>query len=560
MSVAPRRGEGDPSHGHSAGTTSQKRVETLTPMQSASPDRLCDLIRNVPAEAPLFLVPGQPDYTYGTLREESARLAAVLHARGIGRGDTVALCLGNRPEWMVTAFAAWQLGAATLTLNPRFGAKEIGDLIRRTGARVLVLAPGYRNGAVADTVSRVTPEDRASLELVLSADGTSAEGLVPGADTLLLSDLPEAPAVETLAEPDDACLYLATSGTTSLPKIVHHIQERVVRHCRNAAAAIGYGPDSRTILAIPFCGGYGFAVAMTTIVSGIPMVLLDAFDPEEVSRLINELGVTHAMGTNDMLDKLLKVTPGDRPFPGLKMFGHANFTPGLTELPPEAERRGVLMRGFYGLSETLAFVAARPADAPLSERQEGGGTLTTPEARLRVADPDTGAEQPEGAAGEVQILSPNVMVGYLNDPAKTAAAFTEDGYLRTGDLGLRGPGESFTFLTRMNDILRIGGYLVAPEEIEAVIKEDPAVDQCQVVSVTLKQGPRPVAFIVPTEGAAPDHAALTERCKSQLAIYKVPVRIFEIAEIPVVDGPNGLKVRKNELRDLARESLPDEIA
>lgn len=532
----------------------------MTKNDSKIPDRLSDLIQKIPHDAPLFLMPDQPNYTYGQLQQDSARLAAVLHDHGIGRGDTVALCLNNRPEWMVAAFAAWQLGAAILALNPRFGAKEIGDLIRRTGAKALVLASGYRKGAVADTVSRVTETDRASLQLILSADGTPGDALFPGVETLVLSKLPEAPEIGILARPGDACLYLATSGTTSLPKIVHHIQEKVARHCRNAAAAIGFDSKSRTILTIPFCGGYGFAVAMTSIASGIPIVLLDAFDPEEMSQLINDLGVTHAMGTNDMLDKLLKVAPGDCPFPGLKMFGHANFTPGLTELPEEAERRGVLMRGFYGLSETLAFVAARSATAPLAERKEGGGVLTTPGARLRIANPDTGAEQPEGVAGEIQILSPNVMVGYLNDPAKTAAAFTDDGYLRTGDLGQRGPDDSFTFLTRMNDILRIGGYLVAPEEIEAVIKEDTAVDQCQVVSVSLRQGPRPVAFVVPAAGAKPDHTAITTRCKAQLAIYKVPVRIFEIDEVPVADGPNGFKVLKTVLRDMAQKAMADELA
>ncbi|WP_165937651.1 AMP-binding protein [Antarcticimicrobium sediminis] len=527
---------------------------------SASRDRLSNLVEQAPDDAPLFLIPGQPDYTYGQLRSESKRLAAALHARGIGRGDTVALCLGNRPEWMVAAFAAWRLGAAILALNPRFGTKEIGDLIRRTDASALVLDPGYRKGAVADAVRRIPTKDRASLELVLSVEDIPADEVIPGVETLALSTLSDFSTTEIQAQPQDVCLYLATSGTTSQPKIVQHIQNRVAHHCTNAAAAIGFDADSRTILAIPFCGGFGFAVAMTSIASGIPMVLLDTFEPEQVSRLINDLGVTHAMGTNDMLDKLLTVTPGDRPFPGLKMFGHANFTPGLTELPAEAERRAVLIRGFYGLSETLAFVAARRADAPLEERKEGGGTLTTPGAKLRIADPDTGAEQPEGAAGEVQILSPNVMVGYLNDPERTAATFTPDGYLRTGDLGLRGAGESFTFLTRMNDILRIGGYLVAPEEIEAVIKEDLSVDQCQVVSVTLKQGPRPVAFVVPAAGTTPDHASLIATCRAQLAIYKVPVRIFEINEIPVADGPNGLKVRKNVLRDIAQQAMADGLA
>lgn len=529
----------------------------MTPAEQLDAPGLYDLLATVDDEKTLFIRPGLPDYSYGDLKRESARLAQLLHAQGIGRGDSIALSLGNEPQWMVVAFAAWRLGAALLALNPRFGAREIGDLISRTNSKALFLAPGYRGGATADALRRVPAAQRASLQLIISCDDVSAEGLVPGLPALSLNDLPQGTPVDVIARPDDACLYMATSGTTSLPKIVHHRQDRVFRHCRNAAQIIGYEADSRVLLAIPFCGGYGFAVAMTAIAAAIPIVLMDVFEPNEAARLINGLGVTHTMGTNDMLHKLLQVTPGERPFPGLKAFGHANFTPGLDELPEEAERRGVRMRGFYGLSETLAFVAARSLDASLEERAAGGGQLTTPEAKLRIADPETNLEQPFGVAGEIQIKSPNVMVGYLNDRERTDAAFTTDGYFRTGDLGLRDSDDGFTFITRMNDILRIGGYLVAPEEIEDVIKADPAVEQCQVVAVTLDKGPRPVAFIVPAKGMKPDADALIERCRAQLAIYKVPVQIFELDAVPVIDGPNGQKVQKNVLRDMAHDMARD---
>lgn len=103
--------------------------------------------------------------------------------------------------------------------------------------------------------------------------------------------------------------------------------------------------------------------------------------------------------------------------------------------------------------------------------------------------------------------------------------------------------------------MRIGGYLVAPEEIEVVINSDPDVDNSQVVAVTLPQGPRPVAFVIAAPGKTPDTAALIEKCRNQLAIYKVPVHIFVIDKFPVADGPNGLKVKKGELRDIAYKQL-----
>ncbi|RBW51218.1 AMP-binding protein [Marinobacter sp. F3R11] len=521
-------------------------------------ETLAGFLADEGADAPLFILPGNKVFTYGELSRNSAQVAAVLHSYGIGRGDTIAVYLGNQPEWMVAAFAAWRIGAAVLALNPRLGEKEVSDLIGRTGAKALFLAPGYRNGDLAKTIRKVSAKSSSTIKLVVSCDDESAEGLVSGADAISIAALPECEPAGLLAHPEDPCLYIATSGTTSLPKIVSHRQDRVVRHSRNVSQAMGLDADSRVLLAVPLCGGFGFSIAMMAIASGIPLVMLDAFDPVEVSGVINEAGVTHALGTNDMLDSLLKVVSGERPFPGLRMYGHANFTPGLTELPEIAERHGVHMRAMYGLSESLALVAMRAADDPLEVRAEAGGTLTTPGARLRIADPISGEELAEGQSGEIQILSPNVMTGYLNDPERTAGAFTEDGYLRTGDMGVRGPNDTFTLLTRINDVLRIGGYLVAPEEIEVVISADPDVDSCQVVAVTLPQGPRPVAFVVPATGRTPDTAALIEKCRDQLAVYKVPVHIFIIDEVPMVDGPNGLKVKKSALRDMAEKQLVTE--
>src|SRR5690606_31437614 len=152
-------------------------------------------------------------------------------------------------------------------------------------------------------------------------------------------------------------------------------------------ATIQFGEAAKVLLAIPFCGAFGFTIAVSTIAAGQTIVLMDVFDAAEAGELVDQHQVTHVMGTNDMLDKMLKATAVEKPFASLHYYGHANFTPGLVDLPKESERRGVTMRGFFGLSETLAFVAAQSLEASLERRAEGGGHLTSPSATFRIRDP-----------------------------------------------------------------------------------------------------------------------------------------------------------------------------
>jgi fatty-acyl-CoA synthase len=212
-------------------------------------------------------------------------------------------------------------------------------------------------------------------------------------------------------------------------------------------------------------------------------------------------------------------------------------------MPLEAERRHVLIRGAYGQSELLALAALQRSDADLEQRSEGGGQLVDLGATFRIVDPDTDQLMNDGEVGEIQIQTPNAMWGYLDDPDATAAVFTKDGFVRTGDLGRRISNSELVFDTRRNDVLRIGGYLVSPAEIEDVILANEQIVACQVVAVAQPAGVRPVAFVVSGPGAD-DEKTLIDRCRSNLAKYKVPI---------------GKKVKRDELRDLAKRLLTGEV-
>ena len=146
------------------------------------------------------------------------------------------------------------------------------------------------------------------------------------------------------------------------------------------------------------------------------------------------------------------------------------------------------------------------------------------------------------------------MVGYYGNEEATAEALTPDGYVRTGDLGQLEADGSFTFLSRMGDVLRLSGFLVNPLEIETHIQKLPGIDDCQTIAVPRPDGVRAVSFVILKPGAALDEAAVIAHCKRGLANYKVPLRVFAIDDFPKTPSPNGFKIQRSKLREMAESS------
>jgi fatty-acyl-CoA synthase len=354
----------------------------------------------------------------------------------------------------------------------------------------------------------------------------------------------------------DPCILFTTSGTTAAPKLVVHCQRGIVTHARDVAAAFELArPGSLVLQLVPFCGVFGFSQATAAIAAPCPLVVPSIFNAVEAARLARAHRVTNMVGTNDMLDGMLAAATDPRPFPNLRFFGHANFNPSLKDLPVRAEARGVTLRGLFGMSETLALFAVQPAGAGLERRQLSGGVPIAPSGRARVRDLDSGELAAPGGRGEIELCGPSLMTGYLGDDAATAAAFTSDGFLRTGDLGYDTEDGGFIHLGRMGDALRLGGFLVNPLEIEETVLELGSLGACQVVEAQVNGQLKPVAFVVCAAVPAPDEAEIIAHCRQRLAPFKVPVRVIIVDSLPIVDGPNGVKVRRDELRRMAQGVL-----
>ena len=399
----------------------------------------------------------------------------------------LAIWLPNGPEWVQLALDAKARGDLVIAINTRFRAREVQDILTRSGATHLACLPGNGQDAIQADVELIDASDLGDLE---AGDG----------------------------DPDAPWMVFTSSGTTGAPKLVVHTQRGMDAHAAAVAESFGYR-DGVVLCALPLCGVFGFCTYLGARAAGAKTVFLDRFDAEHASALIEREGVTHMTGTDVMFQRLF-----EHPTHTLREAGFAAFNRDPRPLVDAADERGITLYQCYGASEIQALVAHAPAEASAQERSRAGGTPISDQIDVRIVD------------DEIQVKGPNVMAGYLNEDEDP---FTDDGYYRTGDLG-RETELGFEYLSRGGDALRLSGFLVHPREIEAFIE---TLDGVQAAAVIEHEG-HAVAFVVgETEG-------VVEHCQAGLAGYKVPRRVIALESLPTTPSANGERVQRSQLRRL----------
>ena len=487
---------------------------------------LADLLRDSgqPGNSrPLLFDRGEP-VEAGPFRAEVARIAAGLAALGIEPRDRVAIWLPNVPAWLVALFALARLGAIAVSVNTRFKSQELASILRRSQPRALIYWPGFNGIDFAGILAACDPVALTSISWLIEygdADAPVPAGDRIGRHTISridFAELPAAAAPDDVVSPTAGCAMFSTSGTTRDPKLVLHDQATLVRHARNVAAAWRLDSKSAVYLVPPVCGVYGFCTALAALAGAAPLWMRPVWDAGAASIEIDRGPCTHITGTDDVYAQLLAERPhGPKPFPNLRYAGFAPFNPSLTDIVANAQQRGLRLSGLYGTSEVQALFSLRTDDTEqASERGLAGGYPVDPAARVRARDSTTGSVLPSDMLGELEILAPNSrMVCYFGDDAATTAAFTDDGWYRTGDLGRTTEGGGFVFQSRTGDSLRLGGFLVHPAEIESVVQESEHVKACQVVAIARPEGLRPIAFVIAAKGCRVDEEQLTRHVRAR---------------------------------------------
>ena len=502
----------------------------------------------------------QRQITIGALDERAGHVAAAFAALGAGPDRPIVAWLPNSLEWLEVIAGAARSGTPVVGLNTRYRSAELGHVLQRSEAAVLLTVDDHAGVRAADIVAAAGVDP--SLVVVVVGRRSSAWGRL-GLDVRGWEDWtsPTAGIVATrAARPEDLLIAFTTSGTTGLPKLAVHDQAGVARHALADAAAFDVRAGDRVLIDLPLCGTFGFSSLMEAIGGRATCVLGARFDPADSAHVMATGGVTHCNAGDDMLLRILDTGIVQRSPHRWREGAFANFVNAGRVVARRAEQElGVRLTGVYGMSEVFALLARWPATMPVDRRHRAGGIPVDPALHVRVTDPETGDELPIGADGELGFRGPQVIQRYLGDPAATAAAVGDDGWFSSGDLGRLTVDGGFEFLARLGDSLRLRGFLVDPAEIEHRLEQHSAVELAQVVGAERPgRGQVAVAFVRlghgVDSGEASGHeleAELRAHCAAGIADFKVPARIVAVDDFPAVDGPNGRKILKRELRERA---------
>lgn len=434
---------------------------------------------------------------------------------------------------MELLLAAARIGAVTIGVNTRYRIDDLRHVLTRARPRLLVSAGNFLGTDFRDVV------------------GPALEGLAHPPAVLWpdhLEDLRDAaPMIEDDADPADLLVAFTTSGTTGAPKLAAHTHETTIAHLRAAARSLQVGPGSTGLMTLPFCGTFGFVALLAVLAGGGRMIVPPRFEPSSAAELVERFRVTHLNGSDDML---LAVLEQGRDCSSWRHGVQAEFTGRGLESVRAAETVGARLTGVYGSSETFALLARWHPDDEAAVRGRNGGILVDEAMEVRAVDIATGRPVPAGEAGELQLRGPSVLSAYLEPEAEVAPPLTDDGWLGTGDLGTVESRGAFVYLARLGDALRLAGFLTDPAEIEQHLLRHEAVTGASVVGAHSKTG-ADVAIAFVTLARATEEEELLEHCRRGLANYKRPARVVIVESFPVVDGANGVKIRKADLRSWA---------
>ncbi|MFF0771832.1 long-chain fatty acid--CoA ligase [Nonomuraea wenchangensis] len=474
--------------------------------------------------------------TYAEVHERTTRLASRLRAAGVRAGDRVAYLGRNHVAFVETMFASHLLGAIFVPLNFRLAAPEIGYMLDHSGAEVLIYAPECVE------VVQALPDTATALREVVALDAPR-----PGErhyDTWLAEGDPTP--IDTPVKLDDTALILYTSGTTGRPKGAMLTHGNLVWNCFNLLLGVDVTSDEVTLISAPL-----FHVAalnqtlLPTFLKGGCSVITPSWDVDECYDLMEKYSVTWMFGVTTMFAAFAR-SPR---WAGADLSSLRHLMAGGAAIPAALIRtyqeRGLVFCQGYGLTETAP--GATFLEASQSVRKVGSAGVPVFFADVRVVRPD-GTDAAEGEPGEVLIQGPNVTPGYWRDPEATAAAFSDGGWFRSGDIGVRDEEDHLYVIDRVKDMYISGGENVYPAEVEAVIFEHPAIAEVAVLGVPdARWGEVGRAFVVLRPGASVTTDELREFLRLRLAKYKIPV-YFDIADDLPKTGSG--KIQKPRLRRL----------
>ena len=521
-------------------------------------------------DAPALTEPDGPRLSYRQLHEQVTLVARALIAEGVAPGDAVAIWSPNTHHWVLGALGALYAGATLVPVNTRFTGPEALDVISRSRARALIVAGPFlgtdrlaalRAAAMIIHSGPPPPGPLGRLSLVVRVPveaspepaGEPSDGVIDWASLgERAAAVPPERAEERAAavQPEDVSDILFTSGTTGRSKGAMSAHRQSLAVARSWAECGGLTCRDRYLVVNPFFHSFGFkAGILACLASGAVIVPQLVYDAGRAMRLIEAERITVFPGAPTIYQTILD-HPGlaSRDLSSLRLAvtGAATVPVALVErMRRELSFDTVLTA--YGLTEAVVATMCRPGDDPDTVAHTSGRAAAGFE--IRVAGPD-GSALPPGEPGEIALRGPNVMLGYLDDPAATRAAVDAEGWLHTGDVGRLDARGYLTITDRLKDMYICGGFNVYPAEVEQVLARLDGVAESAVIGVPdARLGEVGKAFVVLRPGHALAEPDVLAWCRERLANYKVPRMVEFRADLP--RNPAG-KPLKRVLREESR--------
>jgi len=509
-------------------------------------------------------------FTYQQFNDRVNAMAKGFLAMGLKKGDHLGIWATNVPDWFTIFFASAKIGVTLVTVNTNYKLHELEYLIQQSDITTLCLVDGFRDSDYVGMVNELIPELKDSqrghlhcekfpfLKNLVFIGPQKHRGMFNTAEVLLLGehrDDAELDAIRPMLHHDEVINMQYTSGTTGFPKGVMLTHYNILNNGFSIGECMNYSHEERLCLTVPLFHCFGMVLALMAVLThGAAMVVCENFDPLLALASVQKERCTAIYGVPTMFIAELN-------HPMFKMFDLSSLRTGImagSPCPIEIMRRVVDemylrdITSVYGLTEASPGMTQSRADDPL-EVKVGTVGRELPGIEVKVWNPETEQDCAVGEQGELCCRGYNVMRGYYKLPEATAEVIDADGWLHSGDLGVKDEKGNYRVTGRIKDMIIRGGENIYPKEIEDFLYQMPQIRDVQVAGVpSQKYGEEVGAFVILKEGTTLTTEEVQDFCRGQISRYKIPKYVFFLSDYPVTGSG---KIQKFKLREMSLELM-----
>ena len=512
-------------------------------------------------------------FTYAEFDKRVDNLACGLYAIGVRKGDNLGIWATNVPDWLTYMFACARLGAVAVTVNTSYKLHELEYLVKQSDLKVLCLSDGMKDSNYVQMIKELVPEldtyERGCLKSerfpclknVVFMGPEKFRGLYSTPELLLLGqhvDIEIIHEIERTVSPHDVVNMQYTSGTTGFPKGVMLTSYNIVNDGFIIGERMRYTENDRLCLLVPLFHCFGIVLGvMAVLTHGATHVLLESFDPLVALASIQKEKCTSLYGVPTMFIAELN-------HPMFSMFDMSSLRTGImagSGVPVELMKTVIdkmhmpEITSVYGLTESSPGMTQSHWNDTVEVKANTVGDAFEG-IDVKVLDPETGKECPVGVQGEMCCKGWNVMKGYYKMPEATAETIDKNGYLHSGDLGVKDEDGNYRITGRIKDMIIRGGENIYPREIEEFLIQMPQIKDIQVAAVKDKKyGEITGAFIILHEGITLKEEDVIEYCRGKISKFKWPQLIMFLDEFPMTGSGKIQKFKLTELGTKYRKEV-----